>query len=218
MFSEQWRNLFTNENEMVTNAYIRGKQNVRNYSVYLLVDNNVFSTAEKFTKLCRQSDFATIVGCRTNGEGSGLTPLRVKISDIRYKGKNKTINGIDIRFPIEAPINDFGEIDYEHFYNTIPEIQCKSDEALETALAIISKNKREGCGTLNINSSCFKEITSILNKRRCFMTILREATYGFNTELYNHCTDNCGCNDYYTDDCGCNDYVSDDCGCNDYYS
>jgi len=42
------------------------------------------------------------------------------------------------------------------------------------------------------------------------MTILREAIYDFNAEakMYNHCTDECGCNDYcYThEDCGCNDY------------
>jgi len=154
---ESWRNLFTNENESITNTFIRGRENAKNYSIYLLVDCKVFSAAEKFAKLCKQNGFATIVGSATMGEGNGLTPLRLQISDMTYQSKNNTVNGISIRFPIEAPINELGKIDYEHFYNTIPDIHCSSDKALETAMSIINKNKRKGNGALNCYDLLFQE-------------------------------------------------------------
>lgn len=143
-FNNMFRNLFTNHNE--NHSYvIKGNKNNRNYNIYLLVDNKVFSSAEAFARCLKDNNFATLIGEPTRGEGCGLTPISIVLSNELYNGKNKkdfiSLHGINMTFPIEAPINERGEIDYEHFYNTKPDITCLSSEAMEVALGIIKENK-----------------------------------------------------------------------------
>ena len=127
----KWRNLFTNENEAFFERCIT-KGTDKKYRIYLLVDSKVFSTAEAFTQLCKKTHFATVVGERTSGEGAGMTPICININ---------TKAPIILRFPIEAPINDNGEIDYENAYSTIPDIQVESTNALEVTLKTIEDHK-----------------------------------------------------------------------------
>lgn len=51
------------------------------------------------------------------------------------------VEGVELVFPIEAPINKLGKIDYINFYNTNPDVYCKKEKALEVALDIINENK-----------------------------------------------------------------------------
>lgn len=127
--NSRWHNLFTKENEQNSWEAIPKGTN-KEYDIYLLVDSKVFSTAQAFTDLCRSNNLATIVGERTLGEGYGMTPLSLQLC---------TSIPLMLRFPIEAPINVYGDIDYENCYSTIPDIECKSDEALDIALAMINQ-------------------------------------------------------------------------------
>lgn len=112
-------------------------QKNKEFNRFLLVDENVFSTAETFTMLCKQNGFATVIGEKTKGEGFGLTPLSLQITNSNYTGKynkkNAVIKGIKITIPVEAPINEKGEIDYENSYNTTPDILCDGKDALQIA-------------------------------------------------------------------------------------
>ena len=139
-----FKNLFTNQNE--DHSYvIKTNHNNPKYNIYLLVDRNVFSTSETFTKCCKDNNLATIIGEPTRGEGYGLTPLAITLTNKAYTGKYKKnyvqIQGVQIVFPIEAPINELGEIDYINNYNTNPDIRCSKEEALAVALDIINENK-----------------------------------------------------------------------------
>lgn len=143
MKSDDFRNLFTFENESVEWTAMKGGG--KDYNRYLLVDDKVFSTAESLAMLCKKTGFATIIGEPTKGEGYGATPFTLHISDGEYRGKyqseGKTKIGMNIVFPIEAPINARGEIDYVNFYKTHPDIVCPSFQALEVAMQQIEMSK-----------------------------------------------------------------------------
>lgn len=129
--SNRWKNLFTGENEQcVFTAIPKGTD--KQYAVYLLVDNKVFSTAQAFTSLCKSNNFATIVGEKTLGEGYGMTPFLLNLN---------TEYSLNLSFPIEAPINEKGIIDYENYYSTKPDIECKSENALDVTFELISQKK-----------------------------------------------------------------------------
>lgn len=122
----------------------------KHYNKYLLIDNKVFSTAEKLAKCCKQTGYATLIGEQTLGEGNGFTPYRLKLSDGIYKTKKaesirKQYGAIGkqvvLNFPTDAPINEYGQIDYENCYNTKPDIECQSEEALDVALETIKESQ-----------------------------------------------------------------------------
>ena len=133
---EHYRNLITGENESVEWMAMNGTG--KDYNRYLLVDDKVFSTSDSFARLCKNNGFATVIGEPTRGEGYGETPFILKISNSEYVEKKKDSFekkiGMNLIFPIEAPINEKGKIDYDHFYRTIPDILCTSEEALQVAL------------------------------------------------------------------------------------
>ncbi len=125
-----WANLFTNEVENCNWLAIPSNPNAKNYKKYLLINDKVFSSADCLARICKETGYATVIGEPTMGEGCGVTPLRIKISD------NASIN-----LPVEAPVNNKGNIDYQNFYNTVPNIICSSEQALTIALSIINSNK-----------------------------------------------------------------------------
>lgn len=140
---DNYRNLLTGENESVEWMAINGTG--KDYNRYLLVDDKVFSTSESLTMLCKNTGFATVIGEPTRGEGYGATPFVLNISNSVYTGRHmnsleKKV-GLNLVFPIEAPINAMGEIDYANFYRIIPDIICPSEEALEVALNQIEHNQ-----------------------------------------------------------------------------
>jgi len=61
ILSTRWKNLFSDEIEGFSKAFISGTKTSKSYDIYLLVDDNVFSSAETFAKLCKQTKFATII-------------------------------------------------------------------------------------------------------------------------------------------------------------
>ena len=118
----------------------KGK-NKRQYSRYLLIDGKVFSTSETLAKLCKQTGFATLIGEPTRGEGNAFTPYKLVLCD-QIDTDEAVIKGIYLNFPTDAPVNENGEIDYERFYNTSPDIECPSEQALEVALNLIRQNEK----------------------------------------------------------------------------
>lgn len=147
--TDQFRNVFTNENQRVTWTAMNGNSNAAEFNRYLLVDKDVFSTADSFAMMCKRNAFATIIGEPTRGEGYGATPFNLQIVNQNYEypvekqGYQFQYRGANLVFPIEAPINEIGEIDYENYYRTIPDIICSSEEALQVALNQIELKKQQ---------------------------------------------------------------------------
>lgn len=50
-------------------------------NIYLLTDSKVFSSAESFAIFCKEKNFATVVGCKTAGDGGGVDPLFFKLDN-----------------------------------------------------------------------------------------------------------------------------------------
>ena len=147
--TERFRDLLTNKNYEITLTDIVGNPDAKEYNRYLLVDNKVFSTAEKLVMICKESKFATVIGEKTGGEGFGFTPFTLDIIDENYEyditegNKIYTNNGIKITFPVEVPINEQGEIDYENLYNITPDIVCDGKDALKVAVQEIKEKQQE---------------------------------------------------------------------------
>ncbi len=149
-FKSECHDLFLDRNYSEIWEPIPASPDAKRYQKFLLVDNNVFSAAETLAKFCKQSGYATVVGEATLGEGGyGRTPFNIQLTSGEYHGEREheiRQNGqigenIGINFPTEAPINEKGEIQYEGFYNTIPDIECPKDQALDVVLSEI-QNKR----------------------------------------------------------------------------
>lgn len=66
--------------------------------IYLLVDDYVYSSAESFAVFSKATDFATIVGTRTGGDGIGIDPGLFALPN----------SGLVIRFPLEMGLNPDG--------------------------------------------------------------------------------------------------------------
>lgn len=49
--------------------------------IYLLVDDMVFSAAESFAIFCKEQNFATIIGCKTSGDGYVYDPVLFKLEN-----------------------------------------------------------------------------------------------------------------------------------------
>ncbi len=124
--------------------------NKKHYNKYLLVDKEVFSTAETLAKFCKQSGYATIVGEPTLGDGGGFTLFHIQLADgiyngvqsKKYKNEWKLIGkNMGLYFSTDAPINNKGEIQYEGYFNTLPDIECKGEDALDVVLEQIYKTQ-----------------------------------------------------------------------------
>ncbi|MDD2445867.1 MAG: S41 family peptidase [Clostridia bacterium] len=143
----RFKNLFTDENEMREWTVIKGLPDSKEYNRYLLVDERVFSATDSFARFCKQTGFATVIGRPTRGEGYGMTIFRIQITDSEYNGKHlslpATVKGIEMAYPIDAPLNEQGEIDYENLYRTTPDIICTTTGPLTVALQEIEKKKLE---------------------------------------------------------------------------
>ncbi|MDD3397669.1 MAG: S41 family peptidase [Clostridia bacterium] len=142
------RNLLTDENE-IRDSIFSGFSDSKEYNRYVLIDEKCFSTTDSFVRFCKTSGFATLIGQPTRGEGFGMNPFKIQITKSEYNGKYLSgylpaiIKGIEINYPIDAPINDLGEIDYENFYRTAPDIVCDASDALNVAFKEIEKKKCE---------------------------------------------------------------------------
>lgn len=126
----RWRDQISGKIETIKYNALESNMSGKDYNRFLLVDENVFSASESFVKLFKQNNLGCIIGTRTLGEGFGMTPFELKLSD-RYS----------LAYPVEAPINERDEIDYNE-YNTVPDLVVNSNYALESAFKIIENNKK----------------------------------------------------------------------------
>lgn len=83
--------------------------------IFLIIDENVFSAADEFAMFCKQSGFATLVGCSTKGSG-GDTPMFITLSN----------SGLMIRFETEMLLNEDGTSHFET--GTVPDIEIEKDD------------------------------------------------------------------------------------------
>lgn len=77
--------------------------------VYLLVDQAVYSSAEKFAAFAKSTGFATLVGERTGGDGLGMDPLVVALPN----------SGYVFRFSLQMGLNSDGSCNDE--VKTLPD-------------------------------------------------------------------------------------------------
>ncbi|MFK7775230.1 MAG: S41 family peptidase [Saprospiraceae bacterium] len=94
------------ENSIVPN------QNGKDFEgkIYLLVDDEVYSSAETLAYFCKATQFATTAGIQTNGDGIGSDPLLITLPN----------SGIVIRFTGEMALNPDGSSNEE--MRTIPDL------------------------------------------------------------------------------------------------
>ena len=84
---------------------------------WVLTDERVFSAADGFAEFCRQTNWATVVGRRTKGDGGGLAPYLLRLPE----------TGLLMRFTAVATSNREGELNT--FYGTNPDILPKPSES-----------------------------------------------------------------------------------------
>ena len=89
---------------------------------WVLTDERVFSAADGFAEFCRQTNWATVVGRRTRGDGGGLPPYLLRLPE----------TGLLMRFTAVATANREGELNT--FYGTNPDIPAKPSESPHDAV------------------------------------------------------------------------------------
>ena len=99
------------------------------YKRWLLTDEVVFSSSDKFAVFCKSTGWATVIGKRTAGDGLGSTPVLVMLPD----------SGLLVRFSGEVSENPNGTINA--VAGTSPDVLCvKGETALERCLELIRGN------------------------------------------------------------------------------
>ncbi len=88
----------------------------------MLTDERVFSAADGFAEFCRQTNWATVVGRRTNGDGGGVPPYLLRLPE----------TGLLMQFTAVATSNREGELNT--FYGTNPDILPKPSESPRDAV------------------------------------------------------------------------------------
>ncbi len=144
-FEEHYKDLFTDTEYHYKNTVIT-KGTDKSYSRYILTDENVFSTADTFARICKSGHFATLVGSKTRGEGYGSSIISLPILENNYSGRllngqNVNVNGINLNFPIDVPLNENGLIDFDNLYSTYPDIAALGKDALAVVLDLIEINR-----------------------------------------------------------------------------
>ena len=92
--------------------------------IYLLVDSAVYSAAESFCVFAKATNWATIVGERTGGDGIGINPILAVLPN----------SGLVVRFPVSFGVNPDGSANEE--YHTVPDIEAV--DPLKEVLNIIN--------------------------------------------------------------------------------
>ena len=106
-------------------------------NIYLLVDRDVFSSAEALASFAKETGFATLVGEKTGGDGIGSDPNQVDLP--------KT--GFVMRFPKELGVTEKGVID--ELEKTVPDVKIISkygelkEESKKKVLEIEEENLKK---------------------------------------------------------------------------
>ncbi len=90
-----------------------------NGSIYLLVDDLVYSSAETLAYFCKATKFAEVVGEKTSGDGIGTDPILLTLPE----------SGVVIRFTSEMGLNPDGSANEET--QTIPDILIEAESKKE---------------------------------------------------------------------------------------
>lgn len=97
-------------------------QDILNAKRWVLIDNQVYSSAESFANFCKVTGWATLVGRRTKGDGIGLTPILVNLPN----------TGLLVRFSADMAENADGQLDT--IYGTVPDFVSKRYETPQSTL------------------------------------------------------------------------------------
>lgn len=108
--------LFRRDSVTIT-PFLSSKKYIGN--LYLLVDNEVFSSSEALAYFFKSSNFGTVAGIRTNGDGVGTDPLILTLPN----------SGIIIRFTGEMGLNPDGSANDET--KTVPDIIINASDKTE---------------------------------------------------------------------------------------
>lgn len=84
--------------------------------IYLLVDSEVFSSSEALAFFCKATNFATVAGEKTSGDGVGTDPLLLTLPN----------SGIVIRFTGEMGLNPNGSANDET--KTVPDLIIEASD------------------------------------------------------------------------------------------
>ena len=99
-----------------------------NGKIYLLVDNHVYSSAERITYIYKLLNLGTIVGNNTLGDGLGIDPALKRLKN----------SGIIIRYSLLYGLNPDGSSN--GIYGTKPDIDVGNKDALEVVMELIKKD------------------------------------------------------------------------------
>ncbi|MGN1148808.1 MAG: S41 family peptidase [Lachnospiraceae bacterium] len=95
---------------------------------WVLINNNVYSSAESFAIFCKNTGWATLVGTQTMGDGDMMSPLLFSLKN----------TGLLVRFSTTTLANQDGTANVEE--GTKPDIVCKVNESpLDACLRLIAK-------------------------------------------------------------------------------
>jgi hypothetical protein len=93
--------------------------------IFVLTSSRNFSSAENFCVFTKVTNWATLVGTRTKGDGGDFDPIFITLPN----------SGLIVLFPVAMPLNPDGTANYE--FPTVPDIE--SEDPLKEVIDIINK-------------------------------------------------------------------------------
>ena len=103
------------------------KKELQNARRWVIIDEQVYSSADSFASFCKNTGWATLVGKRTKGDGEGVAPvlitlpetgLLVRFSGIAVESSDGGINAVTGTGP-DIQINTSNEDVYDEIYRII---------------------------------------------------------------------------------------------------
>lgn len=103
------------------------KKELQNARRWVIIDEQVYSSADSFASFCKNTGWATLVGKRTKGDGKGVAPvlitlpetgLLVRFSGIAVESSDDGINAVTGTGP-DIQIDTSNEDVYDEIYRII---------------------------------------------------------------------------------------------------
>lgn len=94
-------------------------------NIFLLVDKGVYSSTEAFASFAKNTNFATLIGEKTGGDGIGLNPIFFRLPN----------TNLVVRTPSILGLNTDGSVNF--YASTEPDIRVPSENALEKTIELI---------------------------------------------------------------------------------
>jgi C-terminal processing protease CtpA/Prc len=111
--------------------YVVSPQDSINYQgrIFLLVDDLCYSAAEGFTAFCEASDFATVVGTWTGGDGIAFTPALVTLPNSGLVVRFPSVMGLNPNFSANEETHTSPDVMVEQSLDDILEYLANQDSA-----------------------------------------------------------------------------------------